>query len=205
MNVTALALAVAAVGQTAPPAPRHGEPPCPTCGYACALGTVNCWACGTRIADLRSPAGFARVEHLSLLGRLRQRFPAGEDLTPLTLVVEGLRRWFGDHPADFDEAAARIEAVAPRAKGTDEEAALGALLAEVTRRRELAERPESPDERQKVVAREVDRVMVEVARSPGATAVNVARLEKLLEAAAGTIYERLVRDHIAAERAKLPR
>jgi hypothetical protein len=204
MHVTALAFVVAAVAETSAPAPSSRDLPCPACGYACAQGSVNCWGCGTRLADLKSPAGFVRVEPLSILGTVRPRFVSAEELTPPALVVERLRDWVRSHPADFDEAEARIKAAEAHVKGTEEEAALGALLADVKRRREAHERPENPEERQKVVAREVDRVMVEVALSPLARAFNIAKLEKLLEIAKGTVYERLVRDQLEVERAKLP-
>jgi len=176
---------------------------CPGCGFPYPQGTVNCWACGSHLADLKL-AGFDRpinpvvVLHVRLLPE-----EAAVPFEAPEVAFAAVEKWIADHPERYDEAIEKIEALRPKLADTELDMEVDRLIAEVKARKDQADRPMSAAEREAMVVTEMLRVTDEVASNPSLHRINVGKLENLLKLARGTAYEETVRSQLNAERAKL--
>jgi hypothetical protein len=187
----ALALALAA---------DAAEALCPSCGFKCAEGVTNCWACGTHLPEAKRPSEIAPKE-LLVIGVLPERRRGSAAQTAPEAELEEILKWMAANPQAHEEALERLDALMRRVSGTALAALVDRKMAELRAEVAEANRPKSKEERETDVAKRVPEVMSIVRRNPDRVEENIRRLERLLGLARGTSYE----TYVAAQLARLRR
>ncbi len=172
---------------------------CRSCSFPCPKGTVNCWACGTRVPGPKTAKDLAPVKFIkmSFAKPGKSRLENMAVLSPHARF-EAIEEWIADNPGEFKEAISRFTDLLGDVRGTALEITVTTRIERLKLAKAEADRPKTPEEREAEAARAVVAYMREVRGSKNVLK-NVKKLKALFKIAQGTSYQGYVERQLERE------